>query len=95
MKVVPWSVENWLQQHNVQCMLRVHQDIPFDDLSEALAFKEAEIFPEWIRATLDLTKQGSLDEEAADSTTLKEFLGPYSHTAKGFCCHDIVINKTL
>ena len=65
-------------------MLRVHWAIPFDNLSEALACKEADIIPEWVRATLDLTNEGSLDKEAPDTATLTEFFSPYSHTAKGF-----------
>ena len=84
MKTVPRSVENWLYQCILQGMMREHQEIPFDDLSEALSCKEDDIVPEWIRATLDLANEGRLDEEAPDTATLTEIFGPYSHIAKGF-----------
>ena len=62
----------------------MHRAIPFDDLSKALACKEAEIIPKWIRATIDLANEGSLDQEAPNTDSLTEFFGPYSHTAKVF-----------
>ena len=61
----------------------MHKDIPFDDLSESFACKEAEIILYWIRVTLDWANEGSFNEEALDTATLTEFFGPYSHTAKG------------
>ena len=61
MKAVPHNVENWLYQHNLQGMLWVHRAIPFDDLSKALACKEAEIIPKWIRATIDLANEGRIE----------------------------------
>ena len=65
-------------------MLRVHRALPFDDLTEALACKEANIFPEWIREMLDLANKGSLDEESPYTDSLTEFFGPNSLTTKGF-----------
>ena len=75
MKDVPRDVERWLHQHNLHGMLRVHQAIPFDDLSEALVCREVSIIPEWIRATLDVANTGSIAEEVPDTGTLTEFFG--------------------
>ena len=76
MKDVPRDVERWLHQHKLQGMLRVHQALPFDDLSTALACPEIDIFSEWIRVTLDLPNTGSLAEEAPETETLAEYFGP-------------------
>ena len=59
-------------------MLQVHQAIPFDDLSEALACPEVDIVFEWISYTLDLANTSSIAEVASDTVTLTEFFGHYS-----------------
>ena len=84
MKAVPRAIERWLHQHNLQGMLRVHQVLPFDDLSAALSCPGIDIVPEWIRATLDLPNTESLAEEAPTIEILVEYFGPYSPTVKGF-----------